>query len=112
MNEFPMTVVVPDDQTIFCCQLSVSMRWGEKKLIEFCRAELQMDPRQGGIYLFFNAKRDQLKLIFFSKMCYREISKWLPPGSAPALPVTRNGKRVVVLKRDKLEEILRLGGEG
>jgi IS66 Orf2 like protein len=95
------------DETAFLYQSPMDLRGGEKRLTEFCIDELQMDPRQGGIFVFFNGRRDQLKIIFFSKQCYHEIVKWVPSGSV-SLPAARGTKRVSVLKREKLDEILGL----
>jgi hypothetical protein len=36
------------------------MRWGEKELTALCRPE-RIDPDDGGVFLFFNARRDALK---------------------------------------------------
>jgi hypothetical protein len=61
----------------------------------------------GGIYLFLNAKRDQLKVIFFRRKCYAEIRKWLPRGTLQ-LPALRPGRATVVLKRTELDHLLQL----
>ena len=58
----------------------VNMCWGERKLAALCQAALERYPRQDDVFLFFNTKRDQLKVICFQDG-YREIIKWLPRGS-------------------------------
>jgi hypothetical protein len=56
------------------------MRWGERKLTEVCKDHLQIVPEIGDAFLFFNRKRDTLKLFYRDEMGSSELSKLMPKG--------------------------------
>jgi hypothetical protein len=55
---------IPDVQNVYLYQKPISMRWGEKKLTALCKEEMGIDPDNGGVFLFYNSKRNELKLFF------------------------------------------------
>ncbi|MGH8318530.1 MAG: IS66 family insertion sequence element accessory protein TnpB [Steroidobacteraceae bacterium] len=62
-------------------QKPISMRSGERKLLEICRSELKRDPRVNELFVFFyNGKRDTLKLFWLDGTGSQELSKSIPRG--------------------------------
>lgn len=99
-------------------QKPIPSHWGEKKLIAICRAELKREPEINELFLFYNTKRDTLKLFWRDRTGSQEISKALPRG-AFILPAPKEGHAFVQISRDKLDSLFRvskkpphLSGEG
>jgi len=80
----------------------VPMNWGEKKLTQICKDEMEIDPKTGGVFLFFNSKKDQMKLFFLDDDGSQEFQKLLPKG-AFMLPVAKEGEKFVKIERKKLD---------
>ena len=96
---------VPDVPYIQIYQKPINMRWGEKKLTALCREE-GVDPDDGGVFLFFNAKRDALKLLFRDATGWQEIVRSVPRGGF-MLPAPQEGESFTKIARSKLSSIFR-----
>ncbi len=87
-------------------QQPISMRFGEKKLLEICRSALGRDPHVNELFLFYNAKQDTLKLFWLDGTGSQELSKSLPRGGF-LLPAPKLGETFVTLERAKLNSLFR-----
>ncbi|HZT01889.1 MAG TPA: IS66 family insertion sequence element accessory protein TnpB [Steroidobacteraceae bacterium] len=87
-------------------QQPISMRFGEKKLLEICRSALGRDPQVNELFLFYNTKQDTLKLFWLDGTGSQELSKSLPRGGF-LLPAPKLGETFVTLKRAKLNSLFR-----
>lgn len=83
-------------------QKPVSMRFGEKKLFEICRHELKREPKVNELFLFYNSKRDTLKLFWLDETGSQELSKSMPRGGF-LLPAPKDGETFV--ERSKLSNL-------
>src|SRR5882762_5428720 len=92
-------------------QKPISMRFGERKLTQLCCQELGREPKTNELFLFYNTKRDTLKLFWRDGNGSQEIVKALPRGGF-MLPVPRDGEAFVTLARSKLESVFRAGRIG
>jgi hypothetical protein len=92
--------------TIHLYQKPINIRWGEKKLTQLYRAEVGRDPKIYALLLFYNRKRDMLKLFWLDGNGSQEISKMLPRGGF-MLPAPKNGETFVKIERSKLNSIFR-----
>ncbi|MCB9228028.1 MAG: IS66 family insertion sequence element accessory protein TnpB [Deltaproteobacteria bacterium] len=84
----------------------VPMNWGEKKLIQLCKEEMGIDPALGGLFIFFNKKKDQMKLFFLDDTGSQEFQKLLPKGGF-ILPVAKDGEKFVKIERNKLDKLFK-----
>ena len=87
-------------------QQPISMRFGEKKLLEICRSALGRDPRVNELFLFYNTKRDTLKLFWLDGTGSQELAKSLPRGGF-LLPAPTLRETFVTLRRAKLNSLFR-----
>jgi transposase len=92
--------------SIHLYQKPVSMRFGEKKLLEICRFALKRDPKVNELFLFYNSKQDTLKLFWLDGTGSQELSKSLPRGGF-LLPAPKAGQTFVRLERSKLSSLFR-----
>jgi hypothetical protein len=93
---------------ILLYQKPISMRFGEQKLTQLCRQELGREPKINELFLFYNTKRDTLKLFWRDGNGSQEIVKTLPRGGF-MLPAPSAGEAFVTLARSKLESVFRTG---
>jgi transposase len=92
--------------SIHLYQKPISMRFGERKLIEICRAALDREPRVNELFLFYNRTRDTLKLFWLDGTGSQEVSKSVPRGGF-LLPAPKAGETFVKLERAKLSALFR-----
>ena len=97
---------IPDAKYVYLYPHPINMKWGEKKLSEICRNEMGIDPKNEGVFLFFNSKKDQLKLFFMDEYGSQEIQKLLP-NSNFLLPVANEGEKFVEIEMSKIGRIFR-----
>lgn len=101
-------VQLPNVQFVYLFPRPINIRWGEAKLIELCKTEMGIDPKRGGVFLFFNRKKDQLKLFFLDDTGSQELLKLLPRGGF-MVPVPRDGEKFVKISVEKLNSLFRTG---
>jgi hypothetical protein len=103
-------MVIPFIDIPFTCiqlyQKPINMRFGEKKLTEICRTELKREPKINELFLFYNTRRDTLKLFWRDANGSQEISKELTRGGF-ILPAPQAGETFVKLDRSKLNSLFR-----
>jgi hypothetical protein len=99
---------LPNVKYVHLYPLPINIRWGEAKLIELCKTKMGLDPRQGGVYLFFNRKKDQMKLFFPDETGSQELLKLLPKGGF-MVPVPKEGEKFVKIGVEKLNSLFRTG---
>jgi hypothetical protein len=84
----------------------INMGWGETKLSQICLQEMDIDPKAGGVFLFFNKKQDQMKLFYLDQDGSQEFMKMLPRGGF-MLPAPKPGESYVKIGREKLNSLFR-----
>jgi len=87
-------------------QKPINMRFGEKKLLEICRVALKREPKVNELFLFYNGKRDTLKLFWLDGTGSQELAKSIPRGGF-LLPAPKAGEPFVNLERSKLTSLFR-----
>ena len=92
--------------SIHLYQKPISMRFGEKKLLEICRSVLRREPKANELFLFYNGKRDTLKLFWLDGTGSQELTKSLPRGGF-LLPAPKGAETFVNLERAKLDSVFR-----
>lgn len=97
---------LPNVRFVHIYSLPINLRWGEDKLIELCKTEMGLDPKQGGVYLFFNRKKDQMKLFFCDDTGSQELLKVLPKGGF-LLPASSPSERFIKISIAKLNSLFR-----
>ena len=97
---------LPNVKFVHMYPKAVPMNWGEKKLTQICLNEMGIDPKAGGVFLFYNRKMDQMKLFFLDDMGSQEFLKMLPQGGF-MLPVAKEGEKYIKIGRDKLDSLFR-----
>ena len=80
---------LPTFRKAYLCQKPISMRWGEKKLTALCKESLGVEPAVGVAFVFFNRKKDSLKLFFRDHRGPNEVQKWMPRGGFCSRPLLR-----------------------
>jgi hypothetical protein len=80
---------LPKFKKAYLYQKPINMRWGKNKFVQLYVQHLGVEPQIGDALLFFNAKRDCLKLFFRDAVGSNELQKIVPRGGfvLPA-PVT------------------------
>jgi hypothetical protein len=71
---------LPKFKKAYIYQKPINMRWGENKLSQLYEQHLGAKPQIGEALLFFNAKRDCLKLFFRDALGSNELQKIMPRG--------------------------------
>ena len=71
---------LPSFRKAYLCQKPINMRWGDKKLTAMCKESLGVEPTPGVAFLFFNRKKDSLKLFFRDQRGPNDVQKWMPRG--------------------------------
>lgn len=84
----------------------ISMAWGEKKLTAICRDDMGIDPEDGGVFLFHNRSKDQLRLFFLDEDGSQMLTKLLP-DHAFVLPVVPDGQRSMEIPRTLLAPLFK-----
>lgn len=80
--------------------------WGTKKLAAFCKAEFGLETTQGRAFLFFNKKRDLLRVYWHDGACEQLIERVLFEGVF-LVPLTGDGSPWMQVPRDNLPNILK-----
>jgi transposase len=96
---------VPASVAIYVHTQPVDLRKGFDGLSGIVRAEFQADPLDGSLFLFFNRRRDRLKILHFDGTGYWLYYKLLEAGTFEA--VAGEGPRVQI---DATQLAMLLGG--
>lgn len=97
---------LPKVMFVYLYPFPIDIRLTDKRLIEICTKEMGIDPRFGGVFLFFNRKKDQMKLFFLDDTGSQEIQKQLPNGGF-MVPIPQDGEKFVKLRIEKLNSLFR-----
>jgi transposase len=81
------------------------MRKGFDSLSGIVRDELKQDPLSGDIFIFFNRRRNQIKLLLFEGDGFSMYYKRLEKGTYE-IPVPQNSSSSMQIKSDELSLIL------
>lgn len=84
----------------------IHMGWGENKLGKLCFEELGRDPADGGVFLFHNRAKDQLRLFFVDASGCQMLTKYLP-DNAFILPVVPEGERSMEVPTSMLSALFK-----
>ncbi len=72
-------LMLPPAVRIFVCLQATDMRKGFDGLVAVTRERLEKDPFSGHLYVFFNRRRDRVKMLFWDRsgLCiwYKRIEK-------------------------------------
>ena len=85
---------IPNVKTVYMYPRPVPMNWGEKKLTQLCNDEMGVNPKTGAVFLFYNSKKDQMKLFFLDDEGSQEFQKLLPKGTF-ILPAAKDGEKFI-----------------
>lgn len=72
--------MIPAGVRVFVCTRPVDMRRGFRGLVAIVEAELAKDPRSGALFVFVNARRTRLKVLFYDRTGYALLYKALDRG--------------------------------
>ena len=95
---------LPNLQIAYMSPRAISMKWGRKKLIQFCKEEMGIDPALGNAFLFFNASMNQMKLFFLDATGCKAITKTLPQQGF-SLPIQVRDKKCIQLDASQLKTL-------
>ena len=80
--------------------------WGTKKMSSFCKEELNLKTTQGRAFLFFNSKRDMLRVYWHDGECEQLLERVLFEG-AFLVPLTGKSGPWMQVARDSLPKLLK-----
>ena len=80
--------------------------WGTKKMSSFCKEDLNLKTTQGRAFLFFNSKRDLLRVYWHDGKCEQMIERGLFEGTF-LVPLTGNSGPWMQVARDSLPKLLK-----
>ena len=72
--------MIPSSVAIFVATLAVDMRRSFDKLAVIAAESMNADPKSGALFVFYNVRRDRLKLLWFDKNGYCLLYKRLDRG--------------------------------
>jgi transposase len=97
---------IPAVKFVFLYSEPINTHWGEKKLSELCREKMGIEPKEGHVFIFFNRKKDQMKLFFYDETGSQELLKVLPQGGF-LIPAAKEGESYIKMSRQKLNSLFR-----
>jgi transposase len=80
-------------QTFYIYRGGVDMRKGVHSLCGLVRNELQGDPNDGSVYVFFSKTHQTVKLLVWDKDGYVVYGKWLSKGKYESLHTVIDDKK-------------------
>jgi len=91
-------LMLPSAVRVFVCLEATDMRKGFDGLVAVTRERLEEDPFSGHMYVFFNRRRDRVKMLFWDRsgLCiwYKRIEKGR--FRLASLDAYRNGHRAEI----------------
>jgi len=100
-----MTSINLSDVRIFVCLAPIRMQFSFDTLMGLAQKTFDQDPLSGHLFLFFNRKRDRIKILFWDVDGFCIWYKRLEVG-AFQLPVTTEGDQGVELNCKQLTQLL------
>lgn len=98
--------MIPSAMTIFVATSAIDMRRAFDGLAEAARTMLEKDPKSGALFVFFNARRDRLKLLWWDRNGYCLLYKRLDRGVFRLPEPTRAGETSVAIDGRELAVLL------
>jgi len=80
--------------------------WGTKKMSSFCKEELNLKTVQGRAFLFFNSKRNLLRVFWHDGQCEQILERGLFKGTF-LVPMTGKSGPWMQVARDSLPKLLK-----
>jgi transposase len=90
---------------IFVCLTPIKMQFSFDTLMGLAQTVFDQDPLSGHLFLFFNRKRDRIKILFWDVDGFCIWYKRLEVGAFP-LPVATEGDQGVELDGRQLHQLL------
>ena len=100
-----MTNLNLSDVRIFVCLSPIKMQFSFDRLMGLAQETFDQDPLSGHLFLFFNRKRDRIKILFWDVDGFCIWYKRLEVG-AFQLPVATEGDHGVELNSRQLTQLL------
>jgi transposase len=100
-------IAIPNVSYLYLYPKPISMKLGEKRLIEICSNEMGIIPKEGTVFLFFNKDHDRIKLFYLDQTGSQEIMKVLPQGGF-LLPVASDDQKYIKIEASKLSSLFRV----
>ena len=100
-----MTNINLSDVRIFVCLTPISMQFSFDPLMGLAQQTFNQDPLSGHLFLFFNRKRDRIKILFWDVDGFCIWYKRLEVG-AFQLPVATEGDQGIELNNRQLSRLL------
>jgi hypothetical protein len=102
-----MMIPIPSDaKTVFLYKRPINMGWGPTRLSKLCRDELNMNPKEGGVYMFFNKAQDRLKIFFCDQDGDQTLEKMLVKGSF-LLPTSNDSLSYITIRVSSLPTLFK-----
>jgi transposase len=100
-----MTNLNLSDVRIFVCLTPIKMQFSFDTLMGLAEETFNQDPLSGHLFLFFNRKRDRIKILFWDVDGFCIWYKRLEVG-AFQLPVATEGDQGIELNSRQLNQLL------
>jgi transposase len=100
-----MTSINLSDVRIFVCLTPIRMQFSFDTLMGLAQETFNQDPLSGHLFLFFNRKRDRIKILFWDVDGFCIWYKRLEVG-AFQLPVATEGDPGIELNSHQLNQLL------
>jgi hypothetical protein len=97
---------IPPVKYVYLYPNPIPMNWGATKVTRLCLEDMGIDPRLGGVFLFHNRKKDQMKIFFLDDTGAQELLRFLPKGGF-LVPVAKSGEKYIKIERTKLESLMK-----
>lgn len=91
-------------QAIYACTTPVDFRKQHDGLVALVRSQLEVDPLDGSVFVFFNKRRDRIKLILWDGNGFWLMYKRLESGTYERL--RNSDSKRLVLSRAELSMLL------
>lgn len=91
-------------QSIYACTLPVDFRKQHDGLVALVREHIETDPFDGSVFVFFNKRRDRIKLLVWDGNGFWLLYKRLESGTYERLRATRSKR--LALSRAELSMLL------
>lgn len=89
-------LTLPPAVRVFVAIDPVDLHWSFDRLAGLVRDRLGGDPLSGHLFVFFNRRRDHVKVLFFDRTGYAQFYKRLERGTFQALVADGSRGRVEV----------------